>query len=781
VVELRGEAGIGKTHLLGALVDEVRDAGATVAAGTALSLTGGTPLALWLEPVRELLEPMPSDAPWGRELAPLAPFPTSEGATDTPPELRRARLFAAVGALVESAARQRPVLLILEDVHHADASSLELAGHVARRAAGIAALLVLTRREAPAQAHVDLLLDGLRRGGVRVCRIELGRLPEAALRAVVAAGWSLSPEIVDAVVQAAGGNPLLATEAARAAAAGNGRGPPATLVDAVRGWLAHLDEDARAVLDTLAAAERPLSADELGALPVAGLSAALARAVATGLLDATAERTGFRHDLLRDAVAADMPSLRRRRAHRAVAAAIEACADPRDGGRAAEAAAHLQRAGLRAEAVERLRRAAHHARSTGSPAEAAGLLRSAVEITHASGELWLELADAEAWRGRVDDAEGAFARALEQLHASDGRLVADAWLRRARWAQGTRCAPDMVRVSADHAIRSLESSGIDDDDLRTGALCLSAWAEAVAGDVGLAERLLEDIRARTAGAVRDDMITWEISFAAGIAAIRRGAFADGSTALVAAAQAAQRAGRPDLAQGSWQTAATGSLCAGDSGLAVERLEQALTAAGGRGIGAVEAALHGDIARILAGMGRHAAAAERIAAAAQLACAADGPVRARLECDRGLIALAAGRLEEAEPLLASALDGALERGRLRARFAQVEALAGLGRIEEAKRALRLAATEPVEPYDLPATLVPRMAAHQAAITAAEGDHAKARRHLEEAECAWTRLIEAATAGPVAAGIGTDSGIAVVDLLRERDAVRALRTAKEQECP
>ena len=502
VVELRGEAGIGKTHLVRALADEVAEAGARVTIGAALSLTGETPLALWLEPVRELLEPMRAQAPWAGDLAPLAAAAASDGPSDTPPELRRAQLFAAACALVEAAARERPLLLILEDVHHADASSLELAGHVARRAAGVAALIVLTRREAPPHPRVDLLLDGLGRGGVRVERIELGRLPDATLRAVVASGSALAPETLEAVVQAAGGNPLLAIEAARAAAAGDGKGPPPTLVGAVRGWLADVDEDARAVLDALAAAERPLRADELAALPVADATGALVRALATGLLDATTERTGFRHDLLRDAVAADIPPPRRRGAHRAVAEAIETCADPRDGGRAAEVAAHLQRAGLRAEAVERLRRAARHARSTGSPAEAAALLRAAVDITQGSGELWLELADAEAWRGRMDEAEDAFARALDQLDPADGRVVAGAWVRRARWAQGTRCAPDIVRDSAARAIRALDASGIDDAALSTGALGLGAWAEAVAGDVGAggaaAQRTRRADRGRTA-------------------------------------------------------------------------------------------------------------------------------------------------------------------------------------------------------------------------------------------------------------------------------------------
>jgi hypothetical protein len=64
-----------------------------------------------------------------------------------PPELERARLFEATVELVERAA---PVALLLEDVHAADAASLELAAYVARRIGPHRVLLVLTRRPFPA-------------------------------------------------------------------------------------------------------------------------------------------------------------------------------------------------------------------------------------------------------------------------------------------------------------------------------------------------------------------------------------------------------------------------------------------------------------------------------------------------------------------------------------------------------------------------------------------------------------------------------------------------------
>ena len=55
------------------------------------------------------------------------------------PDLQRTRLFEAVVALLGWAARQAPLLLVLEDAHSADAPSLELTGYAARRIAGPAA------------------------------------------------------------------------------------------------------------------------------------------------------------------------------------------------------------------------------------------------------------------------------------------------------------------------------------------------------------------------------------------------------------------------------------------------------------------------------------------------------------------------------------------------------------------------------------------------------------------------------------------------------------------
>ena len=113
---------------------------------------------LWVELLRDLareLAPPPPDADWPEELAGIAPsLPRRLGRAPWRAAAGRAgaRARAAVrggGGAVEHAGADRPLVLLLDDVHLADAPSLELAAYVARRISGLGVLLVLTRRTTP--------------------------------------------------------------------------------------------------------------------------------------------------------------------------------------------------------------------------------------------------------------------------------------------------------------------------------------------------------------------------------------------------------------------------------------------------------------------------------------------------------------------------------------------------------------------------------------------------------------------------------------------------------
>src|SRR5205085_2484249 len=94
----------------------------------------------------------------------------------------RARLFEAIVELLEWASDERPLVLLLEDVHVADAASLELAAYAGRRLGGLPVLMIVTRRDLPRPPEVDSLEHTLRARGV--LRLELIGLPHAASEAL---------------------------------------------------------------------------------------------------------------------------------------------------------------------------------------------------------------------------------------------------------------------------------------------------------------------------------------------------------------------------------------------------------------------------------------------------------------------------------------------------------------------------------------------------------------------------------------------------------------------
>ena len=142
--------------------------------------------------------------------------------------------------------------------------------------------------------------------------------------------------------------------------------------------------------------------------------------------------------------------------------------------------------------------------------------------------------------------------------------------------------------------------------------------------------------------------------------------------------------------------------------------------------------------VLSRLGRHdealSVAGERLAKAERM----DSPAAAALaRHDAGLVSLAAGRYAEAAQFLADALAAGAQVSRPTARLARAEALARSGRPDEAAMEVRRAALEPVRDGDQPWALVPRMARVQGLIALARGDHALARRRLDEAAAGWQR--------------------------------------------
>jgi tetratricopeptide (TPR) repeat protein len=571
------------------------------------------------------------------------------------------------------------------------------------------------------------------------------------------------------VVDRAEGNALLAVETARALGQGREDVAP-SLRGSVRATLAPLGDDGRHLVELAAAAARAIEAVELGRAPLEDPEQAATAALHSGLMVAAGDGVAFRHALLRDAVYEEIAGPRRRGLHQRWAQVLLACEEAGAISRPAEVARHLRLAGADADAVPHLACAAADARDLGAFEHAAEYIEEALEIAPDRAELWLELAELEAWRWRGDQSEDAFRRAFALLDGGDPLALARAWLQRARANHGPICLPRVARESARTALELIEQTRLEASEERSEALAQCAWCEAVAGSVEEAEHLLEQLSAES-GATGDWRM-YDIAHARALALMRRGRFVESYGPSIAAGEASDRIGRPDLAYGAWVNAAGAATAAGQHERALEFLERGVAGIAGRGLKGIEVDVLAAKAFVLRGLGRLEDA--RRAAEAEQAVAEElgqPDLRATASHDRGLVALEQGEWELAAQLLAASLVDQARISRPMTRIALAEALARGGHAEQAAEQVRATVLEPVRPSDSPETLVPRLARAQGLVALARGDYEEAERRFEESIAGWGRLLAANLRADSLAGVLADLGRPVVGLVEpERELAR-----------
>jgi DNA-binding CsgD family transcriptional regulator len=337
-----GEAGVGKTRLVSEFAARIRRSGGRVLLGGCIELGGGAlPFAPVAEALRGLgreLEPAAFDELTGPgrpmlarllpELGQVPAEPTSVGLTAGPSA--EARLFEAVLALLERLAGQSPTALVVEDVHWADRSTLDLLLFLVHNLQAGALLLVLTYRSDELHRRHPLrpLLAGLDRSG-RAERLEVDRFGRADLADLLAGILGAPPAagLVERIYGRSQGNAFFAEELLAAGQQDNGHGLPPGLENVVLTRIQVLPDDAQAVLRVAAAACCPVEHGLLAAvaqLPEAELLAALRAAVAHQVLipDPASETYAFRHALTQEALHAELLPGERVRLHAALAGAI---------------------------------------------------------------------------------------------------------------------------------------------------------------------------------------------------------------------------------------------------------------------------------------------------------------------------------------------------------------------------------------------------------------------------------------------------------------------------
>ena len=382
LIALVGEAGVGKSRLVGELVAETHSTTRLVLVGRCYESERILPFAPWLEILKVVRES--ADAAWRadfppamrRELARLLP---EVGTTDRDvgPAPDHLMLFEAVSLLMEHVADRQPLVVILEDLHWADEMSVRLLAFVCRRSRAWRALVVATARvEDLADAPVvQRILDEIS-PEPHVETVALQTLSREdtldLVRALARAGTddATVAGVGEEVWRASAGNPLVVVEAMRAVSRGalsaglDRLSVPARVRDIICGQIDRLDDPSREVL---ALASVIGSEFEFVLLHHAsGLDeSAAARAVEAlarrRILHSVGERLDFTHDRVREVVYGLILPARRVPLHRRVA---EALADVHAGDLAPhhlaiglhyfeaqvwdEAAAHLRRAGARA-------------------------------------------------------------------------------------------------------------------------------------------------------------------------------------------------------------------------------------------------------------------------------------------------------------------------------------------------------------------------------------------------------------------------------------------------
>jgi tetratricopeptide (TPR) repeat protein len=436
LVALVGQAGVGKSRLVGELVTRV-EGRATVLRGRCLSYGDG--ITFW--PVRELVREAAVDPDASAAVIAALEEPDASGAD----------LFLAVRTLFEALGRDRPLLVVLDDLEHAEPALLDLIDFLVDWVRDVPLTLVcvgrpelLDRRTAWAGGRTGVMsvsLDALSAGE---CGLLLDNLLGGALDATIAERFTAAAEgnplfleqlvsmlIDDGLLVEEGGRWVVTRDLTHVPVP-----PSIQLLLAAR--LDRLTTDELTVLECASVEGTVFHREPLRA-EVVDIDGALRSLLAKGLIRPTTatyhddEAYRFRHLLIRDAAYSRMPKEARGRVHARFAQWIESTeAEEVLGHHLEQAYRLLAEVGkpdveLAAAAAARLESAGRRAEARGDFASGANLLGRADELHTAAGERNLALLPLRISALRLSgDVRGARAAAAEALEAARGDRTLEA-------------------------------------------------------------------------------------------------------------------------------------------------------------------------------------------------------------------------------------------------------------------------------------------------------------------------------------------------------------------
>ena len=466
LVTVLGDAGVGKTRLISDFIERV-EAEANVFRGRCLAYGDGITFWPLIEIVRSAARIGEDDSPEMARSRIAALLPAEDPDRDAIVDRVAsavglsssshpvAELFWGARKLLESQAANRPLVIVIDDIHSAEATFLEFLDHVVESVNGVSILILCSARP----ELVDIHGDWLAAAGVE--RIDLAPLGAADVEAMIdrlLAGVALSAETRDKVVAAAEGNPLYIEQIVsllRERDPGGDVVVPPTIAALLAERLDGLSRQERAVVDPAAviglvfpaAAIAELVPDQIR-YEVEGHLAALDRKqfVHPMMADADDAAYRFHHILVRDAAYQSL----RKRARAPLHERFVDWAEPvnRERGRETEfeeiLGYHLEQAvryrselgpldeqgrSIAQRAATKLSSAGRRAFGRGDTPAACNLLRRAVALLPTDDpervELIGDLADALMEEGHFDEARGVIAEGAEIAERlGDRRLAA---------------------------------------------------------------------------------------------------------------------------------------------------------------------------------------------------------------------------------------------------------------------------------------------------------------------------------------------------------------------
>ena len=434
VALIDGEAGIGKTRLLNFALGDARGRDMQVVSGRAEELEQTRPFGVMTDAFScARSSPDPRRAAIGGLLAGGG---EQNPITVTSDPGLRFRVVDALADLAEEMALSGPLVIGLDDLQWADASSLLTLNALSRRAEYLPIGLIACFRPLPRAPELDRLIASLLSAGAR--QLSLAGLTGRAVADLVADMVTAAPgRRLMAGISGAAGNPLFVTEMLGALdqegmiETSGGRAEvaqvtlPPTLRLTILRRLSFLPDDTLEALRAASILGSSFTITELSAtmaVPALELFQALAAGISGRVLDEDGDRLRFRHDLIRDALYEDLPTAVRRGLHREAGQRLAGT-----GASSLQVAEHLARGAGQGdtEAISWLARAAREAAAR-SPDVAASLLGRAAGLMSPADpdrdRLLTEQAGSLVLAGRIPDALAACRSLLGRHHdpAVDG-------------------------------------------------------------------------------------------------------------------------------------------------------------------------------------------------------------------------------------------------------------------------------------------------------------------------------------------------------------------------